>query len=438
MANASERAEKTEAQTRLHRAKQAAIVAGLQTALESDEQLLGFGRGKISGGWRGKFAIGLEAFFAPDVNVGLTERRFLLQHIHATSGTPSDIEPHGFPLEQIAAITFSEIETFGGEPAGRLVLRLQDEQHFRVRLSGALNCEDAAAIAEVFRSLTGARRKSGLSPTQSVCPNCKHILDQPAKFCPYCGRATGEDAAAKPAPDFQASAAPVPTSPTDFSAGFVAPDLEDAPPVMDAQTFPEIPVAVSEPAREDTKPETENLENDGDDFFPEIPVGLSRETDAPERVETPEAPPELPTEMPSEPEPIETAGMKMEGWAQAETETVREPPAPLQDEAPTMELSASMLPEFSTHAAETNAMPETAASDIANRDASAAPSASAAFWKEFARISGVATPEVFAPQAKREPEAHDNRTEPNAAEPNESKPDKDAETPAFPLSQGEN
>ena len=79
---------------RARRAEQATIVSGLKTVLESDEQLLGFARGRIAGGWRGKLNVGPEAFFAPFVNVGLTERRFVLQHIHPENGRPSEIMPH--------------------------------------------------------------------------------------------------------------------------------------------------------------------------------------------------------------------------------------------------------------------------------------------------------------------------------------------------------
>src|SRR5215472_11003983 len=108
------------------REEQASIVQGLQTVLEGEEQLLAFARGRIAGGWRGKLTVGPEAFFAPFVNIALTERRFLLQHIHPENGRPSEILPHFFPIAEIQELTFTDIETFGGEPACRLILRLND------------------------------------------------------------------------------------------------------------------------------------------------------------------------------------------------------------------------------------------------------------------------------------------------------------------------
>ena len=404
MASATERAEKTEAQTKQHRAKQAAIVAGLQITLDPDEQLLAFARGKITGGWRGKFAIGLEAFFAPDVNVGLTERRFILQHIHATNGTPSDILPHKFPLEEIAALSFGDIETFGGEPAGRLVMRLQDEQHFRVKLAGALNCEDAAAMAEVFRSLTNARRKSGLTPTQSACPHCGHILDRPTKFCPYCGKTTAPDA---PAADFHAEtelSAPMEpmasaeeTSPHDPEAGtyntfvsspFAAPDLSgtEAPAPFAEEVEPADPLAVNAP---DPAPEMEDAnamtqDEAGDGLFPEIPIARSQD--------------EPTLEMPAAPSDATPIAYDDAGVPTSEPDGGRADAGP--GSAETMQNDAVPSP------------------------------ASAAFWREFARISGVATPEVLAQNAAAQ------TLETKA--PEEEIAPKEAEKPAFPLAEEEN
>ncbi len=169
------------------RAEQATIVSGLKTVLESDEQLLGFARGRIAGGFRGKLNIGPEAFFAPIVNIGLTERRLVLQHIHPENGRPSEILPHFFTLADIASLTFSDVETYGGEPACRLVVHMTNELYCRLRLRGQTNFESAQSIATVFTSLTGPRR-STTTPTQRICSQCTRMLDQPYKFCPYCGQ----------------------------------------------------------------------------------------------------------------------------------------------------------------------------------------------------------------------------------------------------------
>src|ERR1700734_1391244 len=148
------RAEREAAHHSARRAEQAGIVAGLQTILEQDEQLLGFARGRIAGGFRGKLNGGPEDFFAPFVNIGLTERRFVLQPIRPENGKPSAILPHSYPITDITSLTFSDIETFGAEPACRLTLRPNNELFCRLRLRGALNSENAKALAEVFTSLT--------------------------------------------------------------------------------------------------------------------------------------------------------------------------------------------------------------------------------------------------------------------------------------------
>jgi hypothetical protein len=177
----------TEARSK-RRADQAQIVAGLQAILEADEQLLGFTRGLIAGGLRGKLTVGFEALFAPYVNIGLTERRVVLQHVQPESGKPNEILPHSFPLSELHSIAFSDIETFGGEPAGRLNLRLFNDQHFRLRFRGSEYVANAKTVADVFSSLITSRPKPRTSPTQSVCPHCDQVLDHVSRFCPYCGQ----------------------------------------------------------------------------------------------------------------------------------------------------------------------------------------------------------------------------------------------------------
>src|SRR5262249_20586215 len=150
---AEEKAEREAEEKAQRRAEQAQVVEGLRSVLEGDEQLLAFARGRIAGGWRGKLSVGPEAFFAPFVNIGLTERRLVLQHIHPENGRPSEILPHFFPLADIESLAFTDIETFGAEQACRLTLRLRDDHQFRLRLKGATNFESAKAMQEVFQSL---------------------------------------------------------------------------------------------------------------------------------------------------------------------------------------------------------------------------------------------------------------------------------------------
>src|SRR5580700_7739733 len=183
---ANEKAEREAAAKSARRAEEASIVSGLRSVIQPDEQLLGFARARIAGGIKGRLNIGPEAFFAPFVNVGLTERRFIIQHLHGETGKPSEILPHFFALADLQSINFADIETYGGTPASRLVLHLANGQSFRLRLTGEHNFASSKSLAEVFKSLTSVR-KSASSPTQRVCVSCKHIMDRPSRFCPYCG-----------------------------------------------------------------------------------------------------------------------------------------------------------------------------------------------------------------------------------------------------------
>ena len=171
----------------VRRAEQANILAGVRPILDKDEQLLSFARARIAGGWRSKLNVGPEAFFAPYVNVALTERRFLVQHIQPASGKPSQMLPHSYTFDKVARVTFTAIETYGSDPACRVILHLENNLFVRLRLRGLLNVESAKSMAKLFDSLTSAKRSVSPLPTQSACPQCERLMDQPHRFCPYCG-----------------------------------------------------------------------------------------------------------------------------------------------------------------------------------------------------------------------------------------------------------
>lgn len=185
-------------ESKSERAEQAQIVTGLQSMLEGSEQLLGFTRGVIAGGLKGKLSVGVEALFAPAVNVGLTDRRILLQHIHAETGRPSEILPHDFTVGEVASIQFTDIETFGKTPAARLLIRMLNDQNFRIRLSGATAVLSAQTITEVFSSIIAQNPAYRKSANQDQCSQCKHILDTLSKFCPYCGSKIAVDSQESP------------------------------------------------------------------------------------------------------------------------------------------------------------------------------------------------------------------------------------------------
>ncbi len=272
------RAEKEAQERTRYREQQASIVLGLRTILEEDEQLLGFARGRISGGWRGKLAVGPEAFFAPYVNIGLTERRLFLQHIHPEDGKLSEIPPHTFMLADVDSITFSGIETFGQNEEGRMTIRQTDDQYFRIRLAGGNNTQDANALVEVFRSLTKSRRDPKPSPTQRVCGCGKETFDREYKFCPYCGlKQLGMRI--EPAPPPAYTPPPTPRSP-------------EPPPTPTTQTF------TFSPAENAAKTPPPPMEPQS--FGPSGAFGLAAfasppSPPAPVDVPTPPVPPELPT-----------------------------------------------------------------------------------------------------------------------------------------------
>lgn len=285
--------------------EQAAIVTGLQSVLEKDEQLLAFLRGRIAGGWKGKLTIGPEAFFAPYVNVGLTERRLILQHIHPESDRPSEILPHFFALEEIASVAFTDIETFGGEPAGRLAIRLKDEQHIRIRLAGEENSEDANDIVEVFKSLLLSQKRADTSPTQTKCAACNHILDQPFKFCPYCGQRTELTVATN---DERPTTNEQPSTPEPTPVFEAAPEAASAPEPSPVTAFS---------TSGDQQPETNNQEPEASAPGPAGAFGIFRSV-VPEPPAAPEAPtpPESaePPQAPMPPEASEFPSPALDPW----------------------------------------------------------------------------------------------------------------------------
>ena len=185
----SEKKAKTEAHTeaKIAREVQAQIVTSLQSLLEGDEQILAFTRGTIAGGLKGKLSVGIEAIFAPVVNVGLTDRRVILQHIHPNAGTPSQILPHMYSYGEVAAIQFTDIETFGKAPAARIVIHLHNDQYFRVRVAGKGPVKGAKTLTEVFASIISKNPVFTQSAPMRRCLECEHPLDSLSKFCPYCG-----------------------------------------------------------------------------------------------------------------------------------------------------------------------------------------------------------------------------------------------------------
>ena len=161
-------------------------------------------------------------------------------------------------------VTFSDVETFGGVPACRLALRLRNDQFFRIRFVGQGNFDSVRTVADVFRSLTTLRRGT-TSPTQRVCATCKHVLDQPVKFCPYCG-VRQEETTAHSTPETATPPPPAPASEArpdflDEALSFLSPEPPkpaQAPPATEPPPPTEAPpVAETPPVAADAEAEGE-------------------------------------------------------------------------------------------------------------------------------------------------------------------------------------
>ncbi len=171
------------------RAATAVIFVGLQSALKPEEQLLGFTRGRIAGGIQDKLNLGPEALFSSWVNIGLTEKALILQHLRPDDGRPTSTQPHRFGLDEIQRIEIIRLESFSNEPLYRLTIFFRNSASFRLRIRGVLDGDGAKALQEVFSALIMSRSDSKPpSPVWQPCPVCGQALDQPYHFCPYCGK----------------------------------------------------------------------------------------------------------------------------------------------------------------------------------------------------------------------------------------------------------
>ncbi len=170
----------------LRRIEQAFVIRELMKTLQEGEQLLGFTRGRIAGGLSGRISMGYGALAAPRVHVALTEKRLEIQFLNNRTGRPGGAKPQDFSLADIQCMEVEEIETFGAEAAARLIIRFRDGRVCRIRLRGALHCESAAALAEVFQSLTLPAHEEAAQTTRT-CIHCAQRLERVVRFCPYCG-----------------------------------------------------------------------------------------------------------------------------------------------------------------------------------------------------------------------------------------------------------
>jgi hypothetical protein len=275
------------------KAEIASIVRGITSLLKPDEQLLACARASIAGGIMGKLSIGPEAMVHPLVNIALTDRRLILQHVNAESKSQVRTAPHSFLLTEMRAMEFSDLAIHGHKDSARLVVTLSEEQHIRLRISGPDNFKAVSALARVYEALTGASRHSGTANLK--CEACQHSLDNMCRFCPFCGAEQKATAASTLAVETE-------TVPDETPDALIAVDAEEAAPtalVSPVEPWPAEPSL--EPA---VSPEAESPEA----LAPQAGLDESDATDTPtDAVEFVETTPEIAPAEPANVDFIEPA-----------------------------------------------------------------------------------------------------------------------------------
>lgn len=173
----------TSAVNQWDRTPEAEAYEDLSHALEEGETLLGACRGRLVGNWKPRFVLNPRAWISPFANVGLTNRRMLLQSIDQGTGAAASSGAVGIPMEQIGGVEAGDAESMGPGETVRLTVHLGSGEQFRLRATGRL-ASQARELAEVWQSLYG--NMSG-AVEATVCAGCSRALDRSHRFCPYCG-----------------------------------------------------------------------------------------------------------------------------------------------------------------------------------------------------------------------------------------------------------
>jgi len=179
-----------EAEKPWNRMPEAETFEDLQKALEPEESLLGATRGKIAGSWRGRFSLHPQALFSPYINLGLTGDRLLIQHIRQDTGRAVSEKPLAVPLSDVASVSLSDADPFEAGRTVRVVVDLASGESLRLRAVGRL-AESARELVEVWESLSGMARTIQTDEA-GTCPHCGRLLDRLYRFCPFCGKDTGD------------------------------------------------------------------------------------------------------------------------------------------------------------------------------------------------------------------------------------------------------
>ncbi len=164
---------------------QAVVIKAMQSRLADGEQMLGVTVCRLAGGLRGRLELGISGAGLTHCALMLTDQRLVLHRYPITSAAPQQTrDVYAFPIASITALDHEEIETYGGEPSCRIVVRLANDSACRLRIRGQWRCTAAYDICRVFAAIAPV---SGNPVIIRRCPNCSQRLDGNHRYCPYCG-----------------------------------------------------------------------------------------------------------------------------------------------------------------------------------------------------------------------------------------------------------
>jgi RNA polymerase subunit RPABC4/transcription elongation factor Spt4 len=175
---------------RWDRTVEADLFEDLQKAIPSEEPLLAATRGKVVGGWRGGFSLNPKAFFSPYVNLGLSDQRLLLQRIHPSTGRAFSETPSASPLTEVRSLSCADADAIEPGRTVRLTVEWVSGELLRLRAVGRF-AQGAREMEEVWKSLVGNMAPKE-APWRFTCPHCHRSMEQAYRFCPFCGKHTGD------------------------------------------------------------------------------------------------------------------------------------------------------------------------------------------------------------------------------------------------------
>jgi len=170
------------------RVPEALLYEDLHASSEDDEPVLAATRGRIAGTLRAKAAFSPQRLLTPYVNLGLTGKRLIVQHVNPLTGL-SVGKPIYVNLATIRSITVTDSDPIEPDRSSRLVISFTDGgETVRVRASGRM-AKSAVALCEVWQAVTN--KGPAKAAPAITCAECDRELSKESKFCPFCGKPRG-------------------------------------------------------------------------------------------------------------------------------------------------------------------------------------------------------------------------------------------------------